>query len=251
LPGERKIKEIIRVKTVTQALEFFNQGKLKHPLIAVFDHSEMEIKPEHYGKKFAVDLYQIMLKKCSVGYLGYGRNTYDFQEGTMLFTAPGQVLTMEASEEGIDLGGWTILLHPDLLLNSEFGSLIKRYSFFSYEYSEALHLSNDEKQNIETLRDKIKDEYSLNLDKHSQKLIISNLELILDYCNRYYDRQFLTRTNLNKDIITKFEKIISEYFDDDNIEIKGLPSVSFIAEQLHYSPNYLSDMIAKETGKNA
>lgn len=141
--------------------------------------------------------------------------------------------------------------HPDLIRKAELGEKIGTYSFFKYDVNEALHLSNDEKTTIEELLEKIVKEYSQNLDKHSQHLIISNIQLLLDYCRRFYDRQFYTRTNINSDMVSRFERLLIEYYQTDKVADLGIPSVSFCASELHLSPNYLSDLLKKETGKTA
>jgi AraC-like DNA-binding protein len=208
-------------------------------------------KPEYVGFRYALDLYQVMYKECAEGSFGYGRNSYDFEEGTLVFTAPGQVLTVHDWEENPESGGWSLLFHPDLIRKSRLGKTIDDYSFFSYEANEALHLSDEEKQSINEILDKIIREYSQNIDKHSQKLIISNIELILDYCTRYYDRQFYTRTNLNKDVVSRFESLLKEYYGSGKALEQGIPSVAYCGAELNMSSNYLSDLLKKETGRNA
>ncbi len=243
----------VNIKTISEAHEAFGIDKPKHPLVSVFEHGALKQKPEHINASFAIDLYQITLKECRPGSFGYGRNSYDFQEGTMIFTKPGQVLTMgDWREKGeYSASGVTLLFHPDLVRKSELGKTIDKYTFFSYDVNEALHLSEEEQKIIVELIDKITREYNQNIDKHSQKLIISNVELILDYCTRYYDRQFYTRTNLNSDIVTRFEQLLKEYYESDQPLNKGIPSVKYCGKMLNMSPNYLSDLLKKETGRNA
>lgn len=245
------MKDIIKVNNITQAQEMFGLEKPKHPLVTVYYHKDMLQRPEYINAPFAIDLYQIMYKDCKSGSFQYGRNTYDFQEGTLVFTKPGQVITMPEWEKDDNTIGWSLFFHPDLIRKSLLGKHIDAYSFFSYEVNEALHLSDDEKQTIADLRDKVVKEYSQNLDKHSQKLIVSNIELILDYCTRFYDRQFYTRTNLNKDIVTRFELMLKGYYNSEKPQEKGVPSVKYCGAELNMSPNYLSDLLKKETGRNA
>lgn len=146
---------------------------------------------------------------------------------------------------------WFLSFHPDLIRSSGLAEKMNQYSFFHYDVNEALHLSDDEKDTIKQLRDKIVQEYSQNLDRHSQHLIIANLELLLDYCVRFYDRQFFTRTNLNSDIVSRFDRILRSYYETDSIEELGSPTVTYFSKELNLSANYLSDLLKKETGKTA
>lgn len=243
--------KIIKVNTLTQAHEIFGLEKPKHPLISIFLHEDANFKNIPAGIRVSADLYHIMMKEGISGSLGYGRNSYDFQEGTMIFVSPGQVVVSSDSYDPGKAKGWSLIFHPDLIRKSELGRNIDNYSFFSYDVHEALHLSEDERLTITDLAGKIEKEYNQNIDKHSQKLIISNIQLILDYCTRYYDRQFYTRTNLNKDIVTKFEQLIKDYYNSDKALNQGMPTVKYCGTELNMSPNYLSDMLKKETGRNA
>ncbi|MCG8608417.1 helix-turn-helix domain-containing protein [bacterium] len=245
------MNEIIKVKTVTQANEFLGVGKPKHPLVSVVHHDDKNFRREYPEGRYVLDLYQISFKDGISGSLGYGRNSYDFQEGTLLLTSPGQVITMSETVIESDITGWSLYFHPDLICKSPLGKMIDDYSFFSYDVHEALHLSDDEKSTLTGLVEKIEDEYNQNIDRHSQKLIVSNIELLLDYCTRYYDRQFYTRTNLNKDIVTRFERLLKDYYKDEKPIELGVPSVSYCGKELNMSPNYLSDLLKKETGRNA
>ncbi|MEO0404740.1 MAG: helix-turn-helix domain-containing protein, partial [Bacteroidota bacterium] len=184
----------------------------------------------------------------------YGRSTYDHEEGTLVFTAPGQVMSFEnetIEPEQIDPNGWTLIFHPDLFRKSGLVDKMNDYSYFRYDSNESLHLSDEERQEIEGLLGKIVREYSQMLDRHSQHLIVSNIELFLDYCLRFYDRQFFSRTNLNNDVISKFERLLSDHFSPQNGLPKGIPSVDHCAKELNFSANYLSDLLKKETGKTA
>ncbi|MGD1890915.1 MAG: helix-turn-helix domain-containing protein [Cyclobacteriaceae bacterium] len=202
--------------------------------------------------KIVNNLYQIAFKQAVGGSLTYGRNSYDFEDGTLVFTAPGQTSEYTDNSEGDNnLEGWSLVFHPDLIRKSDLAEKISRYGFFEYASSEALHLSLVERNHIEELRDKIEYEYSHNLDSHSLNLINSNLELLLDYCLRYYDRQFLSRTDLNQDVISKFEKTLKSYYKASKEYELGLPTISYCANELNLSPKYLSDLLKKETGKAA
>jgi len=242
--------EFISLKSITQAHEMMGIEKPKHPLVSVFRHTPETIK--YFGDiKISTDFYFVALKDGINGKFGYGRSHYDFEEGFMTFVAPGQVITLQQSEVNYEDHGWSLIFHPDLIRRSELGRNIEKYSFFDYEVNEALHLSIKEKQILTELVLKIEEEIGQNIDKHTQKLIVSNIELLLDYCTRYYDRQFYTRTNLNKDISIRFEDFIKEYFKSEKQLEHGIPSVKFCSEQLNMSSNYMSDLLKKETGKNA
>lgn len=247
------MSEIIRVRSITQIQESLGLEKPKHPLVTVYNHDNFKPNKHLTGKTMAFDLYQVTYKMCSDGSFGYGRNTYDFQEGTMVFMKPGQVVTFHEKEieKHKAIGGWSLFFHPDLIRKSQLGQHIDDYTFFSYDVNEALHLSDEEKKTIAEIRDKIVTEYSMNIDKHSQKLIIANIELMLDYCTRFYDRQFYTRENLNKDVVSRFEHLLKDYYNSGKALETGVPSVKFCGAELNMSSNYLSDLLKKETGRNA
>jgi AraC-like DNA-binding protein len=177
----------------------------------------------------------------------YGRQSYDFQDGSLMFLAPEQTLTIEGEEE--EARGWTIAFHPDLVRGLNLGQNMHLYSFFAYEVYEALHLSTREKETLEDIALKIEQEYGAQLDDHSHTLIASNLELLLNYCNRFYGRQFLTRHGHNHDVVAEFERFLNEYFDSERPRQLGPPTAASCAEAMRYSPNYLSDLLKKATGK--
>jgi AraC-like DNA-binding protein len=246
------MKEIKTIKSITEVHQLLGLEKPQHPLVSVVNNENVCFTADLRNSRYVFDLYLISLKSGVSGSLGYGRNSYDFEEGTMIFTSPGQVITVgELQKEENKLDGWTLLFHPDLIRKSGLGKTIEHYSFFSYDANEALHLSDKEKNSITDLVIKIKEECNQNIDRHTQKLIISNIELLLDYCTRYFDRQFATRTNFNKDIVTKFENFVKDYFNSDKLAELGIPTVQYIGKQLSMSPNYLSDLLKKETGRNA
>lgn len=243
------MKELINVKSVSQAHEVLGLHKPKHPLVSVYQHKDIVKNLIPDDIRFSLDLYHIIFKLGHSGSIQYGRNSYDFQDGTIIFTAPGQVIT-SGGLDNIDVAkGWSLLFHPDLIRKSELGKNINKYSFFSYNVHEALHVSDDEKKNITELVKKIEKEYNQNIDKHSQSLIVSNIQLMLDYCTRYYDRQFYTRTNLSKDILGKFEQLISSFFASYKPLDMGIPTVTYCGEKLNISPKYLSDMLKKKQAK--
>ena len=222
-----------------------------HPLVSVIDFSKAEpIPPGHYRHCFG--FYAVFLKDVKCGDLRYGRNYYDYQEGTLVFMAPGQVVEVEVKDKPqVPPKGRALLFHPDLLRGTSLGRNIAGYTFFSYEVNEALHLSEQERGVIIDCLNNISEELNRGIDKHSKMLIVSNIELLLNYSIRFYDRQFITRENVNKDILSKFENVVNGYFQTDKPQTIGLPSVRYCADQLHLSANYLGDLIKKETGKSA
>lgn len=223
----------------------------KHPLISVIQAKDLPNLEELESDKCVLNLYMISLKDGASCAVNYVRNSYDFSTGTMIFSKPNQVLSYAIKEEHSEEKGWLLFFHPDLIRKSILAQNIETYSFFDYEVHEALHLSLNEQENITNSIHKIIQEYEQNMDQHSQKLIISNLELLLDYCNRYYDRQFYIRTNLNQDLISEFEQLLKVYFSSEKPIKLGIPSVKYCGNELHMSPNYLSDLLKRETGKSA
>ncbi|MBV2091685.1 MAG: helix-turn-helix transcriptional regulator [Candidatus Thiodiazotropha sp. (ex Ctena orbiculata)] len=246
------MSNIIHIETISDIHAALGLDKPKHPLVTVIP-IDNRIKNYDYGNAtYVLGFYQVSLKAGICGEITYGRNTYDFQEGTMVFTKPGQALSFKASKEDLaSEEGWTLLFHPDLIRKSSLGNNIDHYSFFSYEIHEALHLSEDERVSITGLVRKIETEYQQSIDRHTQKLIVSNIELLLDYCTRFYDRQFYVRTNLNQDFVTRFENLLRDYFNSEQPLDLGVPSVKYCGERLNMSPSYLSDLLKKETGRTA
>lgn len=245
--------QAFEINTISQAHQSVGLPPPKHPLVSVVKAVEFKPTIDFQGLKVINNLYQITLKQLGCGNLMYGKHSYDYEEGTLVFTSPGQMTVFEGempSDNASDKG-WTLAFHPDLIRKSKLADKIADYSFFHYDVNEALHLSEDELSTIEDLLSKIVKEYSQNLDKHSQNLIISNIELLLDYCTRFYDRQFYTRTNLNTDIASKFERLLKAHFHSDQLQNIGIPTVHYLAKEMNFSPNYLSDLLKKETGKTA
>jgi len=241
--------EIIKIENISQLYEMMYQKKPLHPLIGVIDFSKNNISV-YNEMKVSLGFYSVMFKNLCPGTMRYGRNYYDFQEGTLFFTAPNQVVVMENLEDSDDVNGWALIFHPDLIRGTSLNAKMKEYNFFSYDLYEALHLSDREKQKLDDIVKDIDGELQQNIDKHSRTLIVSAIELLLNYCNRYYDRQFITRTVKNRDIISDFDGLLKSYFESDEIQSMGFPSIKYFAEQLHLSPNYLSDLLKKETSKN-
>ncbi|MBK7223195.1 MAG: helix-turn-helix transcriptional regulator [Saprospiraceae bacterium] len=217
-----------------------------HPLITVIDLSNAKPMPP---RTFYFGMYAVFLKELECGELKYGRKLYDYQEGTLVFIAPGQILGIQPGTTTFAPKGWALLFHPDLIKGTSLGKQIHEYNFFSYEVNEALHLSEKERQIVLDCFYKIQLELQQSIDKHSKKLIASNLELFFNYCTRFYDRQFITRENTNKGILEKFEALLNGYFNSDLPQSIGLPTVAYCAECLHLSPNYFGDLIRRETGQ--
>ena len=240
--------EIIKLDNICQYNEMVGQETL-HPLVSVLDLSKSSRMMKHVRMSYG--FYAVFLKEVKCGDLRYGRNYYDYQEGTLVFLAPGQVIGIDDNGEYFQPKGRALLFHPDLIRGTSLGRNMKDYSFFSYEVNEALHLSEQERGVIIDCLNNINEELNRGIDKHSKMLIVSNIELLLNYSIRFYDRQFITRENVNKDILSKFENVVNGYFQTDKPETIGLPSVRYCADQLHLSANYLGDLIKKETGKSA
>jgi AraC family transcriptional regulator, transcriptional activator of pobA len=218
-----------------------------HPLVTVIDLSMANPMP---AKTFNFGMYAVFLKELNCGELKYGRSHYDYQDGTLVFIAPGQVLGIQPGVKTFAPKGWALLFHPDFIKGTSLGKHIQDYGFFSYEVNEALHLSEKERQLVLDCFGKIKYELDQSIDKHSKKLIASNIELLLDYCIRFYDRQFITRETVHKGVMEKFEELLHTYFASDKPQNIGLPSVAYCAEALHLSANYFGDLIKKETGQS-
>jgi len=239
--------KIIKLETVAQ----FNSGRGQqtlHPLVSVLDQSKSNLM--HPGR-YISELYIIFLKELKCGELKYGRSNYDYQEGTLVFIAPGQVFGVDQNEKPVQPTGWALAFHPNLIHGTPLGRHIRDYNFFSYEVNEALHVSDRERQVVLECFNKIHYELEHALDKHSKTLIVSNIELFLNYCVRFYDRQFITRDNIHKDALVRFEELLDDYFQSNKPQTLGLPSVSYCAGQLNLSANYFGDLVKKETGKSA
>jgi len=245
------LKDIINIETISEVHHFLGKSKPKHPLISVLRIGDVIENIEVKNLKYSLGLYQISLKdNCPFTIVNYGRNSYDYQEGTMVFTSPNQVLEYKKDEVAEKDKGWTLAFHPDLIRKSELGKKMDSFSFFSYASNEALHLSDEERNTVTEIVEKIEKEFSNNIDAHSQTLIISNLELLLNYCLRFYDRQFYTRTNLNQDIASHFEQLLKDYYKKEKQLEFGIPSVQYCGKAMNMSPKYLSDLLRKETGQS-
>lgn len=219
-----------------------------HPLVSVVDLNQatrgVDVITMRYG------LYALFLKLEKACDIKYGRQTYDYQEGTVVCFAPGQVAETTRTTDSIQTNAYGILFHPDLLRGTSLGKEMKKYTFFSYEINEALHVSETEQRILTDCLRIIRMELENGIDKHSKSLIATHIELLLGYCMRFYERQFVTRVKSNRDVLTRFETLLDEYFANELAEQNGLPSVKYFADKLCLSSNYFGDMFKKETGKS-
>ena len=218
-----------------------------HPLVSVVDLTKATKIINHTQMNYGV--YALFLKQTKSCDLKYGRRSYDYQEGTIVCFAPGQAVRVDMIEDEITPEVYGIVFHPDLIRGTSLGKSIKNYTFFSYAVNEALHLSDQEKGIVMDCLKKISIELEHAIDKHSKALIAMNIELLLNYCMRFYERQFITRSDANKDALTKFEQLLNEYFLSKLPMQEGLPSVKYFADKICLSFNYFGDMVKKETGK--
>lgn len=245
-------KNILYINSVSDYCKLRNY-EVQHPLVCIIDFDKLG--EEGYTNKdydaFHYNCYAIFLKDAKGCKMHYGGKSYDYDEGTLVFMAPNQTIELGGFDPDYVPKGIAMLFHPDLLMGTELGKKMQAYSFFSYSSNEALHLSAKERKVILSLIEKIQFELEQNLDKHSKNLIVSNMELFLDYCVRFYDRQFLTRELENQSSLEKFEVLLNDYFDSDQPQTHGTPSVVHFADQLHLTSNYFGDLVKKETGKSA
>jgi len=243
-------KNTIKIKSINQLHELQGWDKPKHPLISIVKAEEMTVSEEQVGTTVISDLYMIALKDKNCG-VEYGRNLFDFDEGVLVFTSPKQASRLTKVIERNEIHGWMLYFHPDLIYGTHLADAIDDYSFFNYEVFEALHLSKKEEQSVLNCVESIKNEYQERIDNHSQRVIVSNIELLLNYCLRFYERQFNTRKKQNIGLVSQFENELKSYFDKEIHVEQGLPSIQYLAEKIHLSPHYLSDLLKKETGRSA
>ncbi len=226
----------------------FNNHQTLHPMVSIVDFSKAH---QRTGSRMTFGLYCIFLKEIYCGDLKYGCNYYDYDSGTLVFISPGQVIDVANKEDLYQPMGHGLVFHPDLIKGTPLAKILDTYSFFNYKTNEALHLSERERRIVFDCFSKIEYELQQALDKHSRKLISSNIELFLNYCDRFYDRQFITRENVNKGVLEKFEEHLNGYFGSEQPQEYGIPSVAYFADKFNLSANYFGDLIKKETGKTA
>jgi AraC-like DNA-binding protein len=244
--------DILRIESISMFHNILQMPPPKHPLISVIDLSklnDMEQTEERTGLKVASSFYAVTLKHLKAGSLQYGRKLIDFQEGSLFFSFPDQVGTLQNPIFEECKYSWGLFFHSDLLRGTPLSSKIADYSFFRYSTNEALHLSEEEKETLATIVKSIQTELNRPIDKHTKNVFVSAIDLLLNHCNRYYDRQFITRENQNKSIIETIDNFLFNYFSSTDIEVNGLPTALQCAEYVNLSPNYLSDLLRKETGK--
>lgn len=242
-----KMETIIQINSIEELHHILNFEKPKHPLITIIDIADLEIKQESVGVKSVANLYCIALKEEQCD-LEYGKIKYDFENGVLIFTAPNQVFSANKALVKNQEKGWLLYFHPDLLKESSLNKKMSEYNFFEYHTNEALHLSEPEKETLNNIVSKIKEEYTLNFDKHSKRLMISNLESLLNYSLRFYERQFISRKKENQGHLANFESFLNSYFEENLILENGFPTTQYFAEKMNISSNYLSDLLRKETG---
>lgn len=239
------------LKTIAEYHRFMELPKPEHPLVSVIKFDDIKRLPNQTMTSIIHNFYSIALKKNFNGKMKYGQQNFDFDGGVMHFMSPKQVLTIETTaDEELKHSGWLLLIHPDFLWNTPLAKKIKQYQYFSYNVSEALHLSEKEETLITDIIHKIGQEYQTNIDNFSQDVIIAQIELLLTYCERFYQRQFITRKIANHRILNQLEGLLTEYFNGDCLINNGIPTVQFVAEYLNISPNYLSRLLQLLTGQS-
>lgn len=236
-----------RFETVND-YNLFNNNETLHPLVSVVDLSKAN--PRQASNMY-FGFYTVFLKDVKCGDLRYGRNTYDYQEGTLVFIGPGQVVSVDNTGETYQPKGYALVFHPDLIHGTSLGRHMQDYTFFGYQSNEALHLSERERKLVLDCFSKIEYELQHSIDKHSKRLIVSNIEMLLNYCVRFYDRQFITRDKIHQGILERFESLLNQYFYSEKPQTVGLPSVAYCASELNLSAGYFGDLVKKETGKTA
>lgn len=239
----------IAINSISELHRLMGLPKPLHPLIGLINMDEVQSSEKTEELHFLLNFYGVSLKKNISGKLKYGQNYYDFDEGVLAMTAPKQILSV-GSEENYKVSGYWLVFHSDFILNYPLGKVIKDYGFFSYTVNEALHLSDKEEKMLEGIFKNIEQEYQTSIDQFSQDVMVSHLELFLNYCNRFYNRQFLTRKKAGNDLLSKMEELLDEYFKNDKLIESGLPTVQYFAEIMNVSSNYLSDMLRTLTGQS-
>ena len=243
------MSQLIHLKSIADLSRLLNVNDF-HPLVAVVDFGKTKDHIEE-ETRITTDFYSVMFKNYCKNSITYGRKAIDFNEGSLICVAPNQVITIDNEIEPRENPmGWGLFFHPDLIRNTSLNGKMKDYSFFSYEMAEALHLSDKEKQLLFECVVKIQTELKENIDDYSQTIIVSTIELLLNYCNRFYGRQFITRKATNRDVLAKVESLLKQHFSIKTLP-NGLPTVKDLADAVHLSPGYLGDLLKKETGLNA
>jgi len=245
------MEHTFRFNTIAEFHTFCQLPNPEHPLISLIDYSKVQYPDLGVQMKWIQDFYTIGLKRNVSGKFNYGQTQYDFNTGLLSFVAPLQCLKVEINPHvEVEPTGWLLIIHPDFLWNTNLSSKIKSYDFFNYAVNEALFMSDKEENIMVEILQKIQAEYQANIDRFSQDLIITQLELLLIYAERFYERQFHTRKKTSFELLDRFEQILDKYFAQNALSEKGIPTVSDIAEQLHISPNYLGTILRIHTSQN-
>jgi AraC-like DNA-binding protein len=244
-------KQPHRVKTISEFHRLKGLPQPEHPLISVIDYSTINCIPEIESTNWIFDFYNISIKRGLNAKLKYGQQAYDFDDGVMFFISPNQIFGIEPDlNQTTKRTGWMLLIHPDFLWNTSLANTLKQYEFFDYSVNEALFLSDKEEMTVKGIIQNIQQETHANIDKFSQNIIISQIETLLNYSERFYHRQFITRKISNHSILNRLEDILGEYFNSEDLSKKGLPTVNYVAERLNISPNYLSGVLKTLTGQS-
>ncbi|MDQ2752535.1 MAG: helix-turn-helix transcriptional regulator [Bacteroidota bacterium] len=238
-----------RFNSLSDLHRVFGLPKPLHPMISFIDITNIKLLSDELGESFILNFYKIAYKTNLCGQAKYGQHHYDFGEGGLIFTAPNQVFETPPADN--QSSGYMLLIHPDFLLSYHLAKKIKQFGFFSYAANEALHLSDGEKQTIMSIFKIIDDELKSRIDDFSHDVMISQIELLLNYSNRFYKRQFITRKPVNNNLLQKLEEILDDSFNNEKSLIQGIPTVQYLSERLNISPSYLSDMLRSLTGQNA
>jgi AraC-like DNA-binding protein len=242
-----KNNNLLTINSISELHRMFSLPAPEHPLVSVIDLKDVKSNRAENITGIVFNFYSIWLEKDVQGKIRYGQSYFDFDEGKMIFIAPKQVLSVIEHQQTNN--GYGLIFHPDLIKNYPLGKTIKDYGYFSYAVNEALFLSEKEEETIISVMRNIMQEYRSNIDRYTQDVIVSQIEVLLNYSNRFYGRQFITRKNANNDLLTKMESLLTSYFRGDGLN-KGLPTVQYLSAQLQVSPGYLSDMLRELTGQN-
>ncbi|MGH1517222.1 helix-turn-helix domain-containing protein [Chryseobacterium sp. JK1] len=237
-----------KVTSITALHHYLKLKKPSNPLISVFDFNDVSVDPQTLLSAVTTDFYVVAIKNECAGKFKYGQQYYDFEEGIMYFIAPHQVVQFENILLS-EVKGSVLVIHPDFLQGYPLASAIKNYGYFSYTANEALFLSEKEEKAVTDILENINREIEANMDGFTQDLLISNIDLLLKYCDRFYNRQFLTRKKVNHDLLIQLENLLDNYFKNETLAVEGIPTVPFLASQMNISPNYLSDMLRTHTGQ--
>ncbi|WP_462251022.1 helix-turn-helix domain-containing protein [Ekhidna sp.] len=239
------------IKSISDYHQIAGLPKPEHPLVSLVDYGAVNYLTDEEEVTIVSQYYSIAMKRGVEGKMRYGQQPYDFDEGIMSFVAPGQVISVRAHyEPGTKPEGWLLFISPDFLWNTPLAKKIKEYEFFEYRVNEALFLSDKEEKSMIQIMKNIQEEYHSNIDKFSQNIIISQIELLLNYADRFYQRQFITRKISNHEVLSRLEDVLKDYFEKDNLASVGLPSVQGISDELNLSANYLSNLLKVQTGLN-